>query len=400
MLEIIGGSYYEFCWDPQWDELYGSGLRAAVALSQRQLSLRFHTYADEYTSKTIEVIAAHLGFEVVITLIEQSIEFKYQHPLADPIILSSVGEVPEHRNIILPDAEKILCYGMIEGNALVHGKNVVYDPQSPGNPISFWENGSTTDKLVMVLNYKEASALAGSEDMGAIIACLYDKEKVHSAVIKNGPEGAIAVNHARNRTIIPSFPTDKVWTIGSGDIFTSHFAYSYLIAGMTIEEAALRASIETAWYAQHNTLPVPSPLIGWEPVAFRGNKDKEKKVYIAGPFFTMAERWLINEFRNALLKMGLKVFSPLHDVGIGNPEDVAKPDLEGLIASDIVLAILNGLDSGTLFEIGYAKALNKPVIGFSEKESRESLTMLHGTGCRLSNDFTTVIYQLIWEVYS
>ena len=46
-------------------------------------------------------------------------------------------------------------------------------------------------------------------------------------------------------------------------------------------------------------------------------------------------------------------------------ETIYKYDINALETSDIVLAILDGIDvdSGVSFEMGYAKALNKPVIG-------------------------------------
>jgi len=400
MLEIIGGSYYEYCYDPQWNELYGSGLRAAVALSQKKVPLRLHTYADTQTSEIIKVIAAHLGIELMCTNSAKAIEFKYQHPLATPTIYPSVAEIIKPSPIKISTDQKILCYGMLEGNALISGCEVVYDPQSPGSPISFWQNGSNAEKLVLVLNYREASTLAHTNDIQDIVSYLFDHEKMYTGIIKNGPEGAIAINHERKTSHIPAYITDRVWTIGSGDIFTSHFAHHYLIQGIELEEAACLASKETAWYANNSTLPIPLSLDDWNPSTIIRKNYQQKKVYLAGPFFTMSDRWLINEFRDALLSMNIMVFSPLHDVGIGTFEEVVAPDLKGLEESDIVLAIVNGLDSGTLFEIGYAKALGKPVIAFSEEDCEKSLTMLYGTNCKILNDFTTTIYHLIWQIYS
>ena len=88
----------------------------------------------------------------------------------------------------------------------------------------------------------------------------------------------------------------------------------------------------------------------------------EYDVYLAGPFFNMPELWLVDEARLALRGMGLKVFSPYHDVGIGIGEDVAPKDIEALERSRAVLAIVDGVDTGTIFEVGYARALAKPVV--------------------------------------
>ena len=47
-LDIIGGTYHEYCSEPHWEEIYGSGFRAAHALSGFGLELHFHTYAEQF----------------------------------------------------------------------------------------------------------------------------------------------------------------------------------------------------------------------------------------------------------------------------------------------------------------------------------------------------------------
>ena len=44
----------------------------------------------------------------------------------------------------------------------------------------------------------------------------------------------------------------------------------------------------------------------------------------------------------------MDVFSPVHDVGPGPASEVAPVDIEQLRECDVVFAILDGLDSGTL----------------------------------------------------
>ncbi len=93
----------------------------------------------------------------------------------------------------------------------------------------------------------------------------------------------------------------------------------------------------------------------------------------------------------------MRVFSPLHEVGLGEPgSDVAKQDLDGLDRCTIVFAILDGLDSGTLVEIGYALKMGIPVIAYVENETNENLTMLVGTGCTIEKDLTTALYKCLW----
>ncbi|MNG23475.1 Nucleoside 2-deoxyribosyltransferase [compost metagenome] len=71
-------------------------------------------------------------------------------------------------------------------------------------------------------------------------------------------------------------------------------------------------------------------------------------------------------------------------------------DLVAIRACDLVFAIGDGLDSGTIYEIGYARALNKPVVVYAENESEENMKMMEGSGCILSKDYVTAIYKAVW----
>ena len=111
----------------------------------------------------------------------------------------------------------------------------------------------------------------------------------------------------------------------------------------------------------------------------------------------MAQRWIINESLNVHGSFGLTVFSPLHDVGMGPAEMVAYKDLEALRNSDVVFAIVDGLDPGTLFEIGYARSIDIPVVCLAENVSEEDVKMLKGSDCFLTSDFSTAVYATGWQ---
>ena len=110
----------------------------------------------------------------------------------------------------------------------------------------------------------------------------------------------------------------------------------------------------------------------------------------------MAERWLINELRDKLLEFGNRVFSPFHEVGNGLPHEVVAPDIAGIREADVVLAVATGLDAGTIFEVGFARALGKRVVVFAENTTEHDLTMLIGTDCEITDDFATAIYSTSW----
>jgi nucleoside 2-deoxyribosyltransferase len=84
-------------------------------------------------------------------------------------------------------------------------------------------------------------------------------------------------------------------------------------------------------------------------------------------------------------------------VGAGPASQVAPADLAALEACDAVFAILDGTDSGTLFEVGYARARNKPVYALAQTVSEEDLKMVRGSGCHVFDDFVTALHHTAWR---
>lgn len=95
-------------------------------------------------------------------------------------------------------------------------------------------------------------------------------------------------------------------------------------------------------------------------------------IFIIGPFFTVAEEEFMLKAKESLEKKEYKVKTPL-DIGYvkDGSEVLFKEDLQYIEQSDIIVAILDGLDPGTMCEIGYAKAIEKRIIGlWTDKERR------------------------------
>jgi hypothetical protein len=203
---------------------------------------------------------------------------------------------------------------------------------------------------------------------------------------------------------VPAFWTDAVWKIGSGDFFAARFAYEWLARGEHPKTAAERASLATAWYcANRGDLTPGAPSDGdaaLQPIrpSSRVVAGYTPTVYVAGPFFTLAQRWLVDEARSQFRSMHLKVFSPIHDVGEDGPsEDLATHDLKGIDGADVVFAIADGFDPGTVFEIGYARAHDKPVVVYAENERERHFTMFDGSGCHRTDDFVSAVYATVWS---
>lgn len=402
MIHIVGGAYAEYCTETPWDELFGSGVRAAVALSDLSDQIYLTTYISDSDRLTLESTAAHYEFGLRAERVPSTIEFYYRHGLSAPLIVPNPFLIQPAASLTV-NAPNILRFGFLEGDAVVHGERVVYDPQDGYRPKHFHENGSTAEKLAVVANINECVKLAGgkhSDNLELLGKAILEAEDAEVLVIKRGSAGAVVVT-ANKVARVPAYRTSRVWPIGSGDVFSAVFASRWLEAGAGPFEAARFASLSTAFYCQTKLLPVPKNLedIFAPPAAKTGIEDfplSRKQVYLAGPFFTMGERWLIEESLINLKEQGFKVFSPWHDVGYGAASVVVPADIKAIKDSDIVFALLDGLDAGTLFEIGYARALGKPVVVFVQNETEGSLKMLQGTHCEIVKDFASAIYRTAW----
>lgn len=96
------------------------------------------------------------------------------------------------------------------------------------------------------------------------------------------------------------------------------------------------------------------------------------KVYLAGPFFNEEQVERINYLEDTLEKGFFDVFSPRQASHIKpgcSKEDMIKTfegNTTNIDKADFVLAVLDGKDTGTMFECGYAYAKNIPVLYFNE----------------------------------
>lgn len=92
------------------------------------------------------------------------------------------------------------------------------------------------------------------------------------------------------------------------------------------------------------------------------------KVYVAGPLFDDGERWWIETVERLVADAGFETFLPHRDnppKDLGNVATIFANDRGAIDRCDVVVANLNGLttDDGTAWEIGYAFALGRPIIG-------------------------------------
>lgn len=400
---VTGGVYGERCiWPHRDDKIYGSGGRAAAAIANIADDLLLASYCPPQWVADVAASAAALNYQIDLKPSPECINFTYLHPLSKP----DCAQLDEHNrksamasDIIEADDDVVLRFDMIEGQAKVRASRAVFDPQTGGVKNHFIENGSVADELTVVLNEDDAyqATRVGPWAAGPKIQREWNAKNV---VIKRGWRGALVFAGDQTPVEVPAFKSTSVYKIGSGDVFSAFFTHFWGNERADPIEAAQMASRAVSRYVDTRTLPVVLPD-DFHPEPFVWQKPRKRPyIYLAGPFFNLAQRWLVEEAHTQFDRLGVDVFSPFHDVGraIDNT-NVASEDLQGLKDVDVILALCNDVDIGTIFEIGFAKGnpkQPKPVVIYSETMPDSQKTMLTGTSCEIVPDFCSAIYRSIW----
>lgn len=393
-ITVVGGVYHEHCIWPAWDQIYGSGGRAAAALVSHVDRVTLHTYAHPDLEAEFRRTSKLYKFDLVVTAALSSISFDYIHCMSTPVIWPSLLRIMDHAHIRV-NANVVLRFGMLEGAGAVNAKWCVYDPQSAFEPVSFSSNGSRAEHLAIVANRNEIVAMAKEPDPKIAAGKLLARG-AEVVVVKSGPAGAYVYTRDGAEAHVPAYRSELVWTIGSGDVFAAIFAAQWAVHGATPGAAAEMASKAVSYYAETMALPAVTAqqLLETERIP---TSTVPGKVYLASPFFNLGQRWLVDEARRSLAELGLEVFSPVHDVGPGPAHVVGPKDIEALNTSDRVFAILDGLDAGTIFEVGYARAKGIPVYVLAQNVSEEDLKMIAGSDCKVFFDFVTALHNTAWK---
>lgn len=393
-ISVVGGVYHEECTWPTWDQIFGSGGRAATALVSHVDDVTLHTYGHPDVEEAFQRAAKVYKFSLRTVPAPSGISFQYVHCMSTPVIRPPLGRIAQLTPIEV-NADVVLRFGMLEGSAKVDADWCVYDPQSAFGAQSFWENGSQAKHLAIVANRSEVIAMGGNSDP-AISAAELLQRGAEVVVVKSGPAGAFVHTAGGAVAHIPAYRSDLVWTIGSGDVFAAIFAAQWAVHRANPTLAAELASKAVSYYAETMALPAV-PAAELASAVRTPSSTVTGKVYLASPFFTLGQRWLVDEARRSLRELGLEVFSPVHDVGPGPAEVVGPADIEALNQCDRVFAILDGLDAGTLFEVGYARARGVPVYALAQAVDQEDLKMIVGTDCKVFFDFVTALHHTAWK---
>jgi len=409
-MHIVGGCYREICHWPNTDIVMGSGGRAARVIAEllQTKGTHLHSLLPSSFEINLKQHFALVDCEFHIENVEKLVTFEYVHPLAVPEIEPPRSILEQEDFSISIKEDNVLVFGMVESEIAVQAKKLVYDPQDQVSIKTVKDRRFKAEAIALVLNHSEAISfykkLQGINTCDLSVEQLADamlkEQSIDVVVIKSGHRGAFAKERDTKGEWISAYRTDNVFPIGSGDCFAAAFAYYWCIEKEGVTTAAKHASSVAAFYCDTKTYVSAAnvPTLISEYNSLPSANRTGKSVYLAGPFFSLKEVWMVNQARQALSKIGLDVFSPYHDVGVGTAEEVVHKDIEAIEKADVIYALFDEHDPGTLFEIGYAAKLGIPIVIYAETSSNEHLKMYEGMGCKICTDFSTSIYQTSWAL--
>jgi nucleoside deoxyribosyltransferase len=124
-------------------------------------------------------------------------------------------------------------------------------------------------------------------------------------------------------------------------------------------------------------------------------KYMKKKIYCAGPFFNQQQLQTMQSIEAVLEKFEVDVFKPRDgaasarklnkDIGAGKDpsaetrRQVFLDNVNNIDDADLVVALIDDRDIGTIFEIGYACKANVPVITFTNQGYGMNLMLAEST---------------------
>lgn len=403
---IVGGTYREQCTYPVWDTTQGSGMRAAAALSNTP-GVRLLTAVDASLNDDASLVAGGTGVtDRIVIDRSDTVGFSYFTPLSVPLV---TGPDATLTSCLGGEDDVALVFGMLErGPRDINARRVVLDPQRPRSRAPLDRDGIRCEELVLLVNSSEARHFGEDSDVEAAAGVLLEREGAVAVVVKRGAAGCFVATHTRSGdvtvTLVGPYPTPRVWPIGSGDTFAAAFTHAWANDADPVQAARVGSAAAAHWCSTQSS-DLPAGLLSGDTATLEGlglhildlaQAPQHAQVYLAGPFFTLGEVWLVELARSVLSNQGIELFSPLHDVGRGD-DSVALADIEGLNRSNAVLALLDHSDPGTVFETGYAIKTDLPVVGYAFKLNTEGAKMLTGMGGELHNDLSTAVYRAAWR---
>ena len=348
-----------------------------MAVSALSPGSTLHSYIEDLDDESIALFEKQ-GIEMHLKQRPSKIEFIYFHPLSTPVMQPEADEILKQESIHV-SADAVLRFGFIEGDAVVDGNRVVYDPQTWRHPDTFDSNGSKAKELAIVLNEAEVKAISGIDDLSLAGPQLLESASATVVVVKRGSKGAMVFEKDGQTVSVPAYRSKRVFKIGTGDVFSSSFAYNWAEKRLPIGEAADIASRSVAVYCNDGKLPLTnSKLSHLEPIHYVS----PGSVLLLGAINTIGQRYTMEEARFVLKGLGIRVSCP--------PLDGGK-----ILEAKAALVITEGLNHEAVGQIK-TEITGLPSVILQQNGTQAIEELLMEDNAVTIDDFASAIYFSAW----
>jgi hypothetical protein len=388
---IAGGIYQETCRFPKWDRIFGSGLRAALAISQLSPGSELHSYVardlERDVTATLEwsrVKSSLVPSDVVFT-------FEYMHPFDLITIDPEDPEDPEdhkQNSTLTVNGDVVLRFGMMECDVRVTAQRAVYDPQSH-YPTFFSDNNSKANDLVIIANQREIFKLVpgkfsetgkcpDNDDIRRAMGQLFDLDQTLRAVLLKDLLGGLTVFQGDEGVQVRNYAAESYFRIGSGDILAAAFTHAWGEKHASVIDEANFASQCLAYAVEGPRLPLDRAGIEAMQLA---PESTGKKLYIMVCGNSLELQMMAFHTCGWVKDCGLTAFSDLDD-----------NRLQAKKESHVALILIGEAASYNDIEKKSDELDAAPAVVYWPSGSQEIVTR-YFPGAIFSRDYATALYR-------
>lgn len=254
-------------------------------------------------------------------------------------------------------------------------------------------------------------SIDSSNTLEGTMKYLENNNNWHTAVLKENRGGASVITSSGNKFEIPAYLFGSMHSVGVGDVYNSSYLF-YKNSGLNIEESLVKASYNASLYSTTLSYEkyVESLLVlkDYIPLMSNGTRvpfilRKDIHIYVAGPDFNNSQHKIyFDKIQEILAYHNFSGHLPIRENGEGEGKSkeaqskMYKKDIALLDKCQIMIACGFENDSGTMTEIGYFKAQNKPIILFDPTKDVTNMFVRHTVGkiVHTLDDLLDTIYRL------
>jgi hypothetical protein len=389
---VVGGTYLEECDWPEWRRLMGSGVRAALAVSEVSPGGELFTFVDQKARDDLIATMSERGVKAHAQERPTPITFYYKHPLTSPPQLEP--EIPPREGEAWTVAGSVvLAFPLLESKIVVNADRAVFEisRRDENEDVARDDDIARGEISSLALIAAENEIPMTNGDFRDSAVRLMSAHNADLMIVRKRAGGGILFDGEVTHEI-PAYIAREWFKIGAGNVFCAMFAHYWGEQRMDPLQAADFASRASAIYAgaPAGALPVAgeslvSPLERFDPSA-------RCKIFVASPCRSMAQQWLLDQAIRGLWDLGVETVSP-YELGLDGVPPKGGDVGSVLDDCNAVLVLAEGADIGSVLAVGLARVRRLPIVVLEEEVRDGRLDLWHGTQCEIARDFASAVYR-------